>query len=102
VVPGFTNPMLLSRGDRVPSGPQWLTQLKVDGARGQLRVVDGVPSLRTRHGRRYDTEFPEIVSAGTDLPATILDGEIAVLVGDGAPDFAAGTSWTRICRCQCV
>jgi bifunctional non-homologous end joining protein LigD len=88
-VPGFIDPMLLSAGRQVPEGPHWLAQVKVDGARGQLRVAGGVPSLRTRHGRRCDTEFPEIISAATELPATILDGEVTILADDGAPDFAA-------------
>ena len=88
-VPGFIDPMLLSAGSQLPDGPQWLAQVKVDGARGQLRVVGGVPSLRTRHGRRCDTEFPEIISAASELPTTILDGEIAVNADDGAPDFTA-------------
>jgi len=88
-VPGFIHPMLLSRGDTPPTGSDWLAQIKIDGARGQLRVVDGVPSLRTRHGRRCDGEFPEIISAAAELPSMIVDGEIAVLADDGAPDFTA-------------
>jgi len=89
VVPGFISPMLLSRGDQVPSGPQWLTQIKVDGARGQLRVIAGEVSLRTRHGRRCDAEFPEIIADASGLPDLICDGEIAVTGPDGAPDFNA-------------
>jgi ATP-dependent DNA ligase len=45
--------------------------------------------LRTRHGRRCDGEFPEIVSAGADLPDVILDGEIVQPDDRGSPDFAA-------------
>ncbi|GAA3759557.1 hypothetical protein GCM10022225_51270 [Plantactinospora mayteni] len=45
--------------------------------------------LRTRHGRRCDSEFPEIIAAAAGLPDVILDGEIVVPGSDGCPDFAA-------------
>jgi bifunctional non-homologous end joining protein LigD len=98
--PAFIEPMLLTRGDQIPEGSQWLAQVKVDGARGQLRVGDGPPSLRTRHGRQCASEFPEIIASAAGLPDTILDGEIAVVGSDGAPDFAGvlarlGRSATR-------
>jgi bifunctional non-homologous end joining protein LigD len=86
--PDFVEPMLLSTGAHLPSGPGWLAQLKLDGARGQLRVVRGVVQLRTRRGRRCEPEFPEIAAAGR-LPDVVLDGEIVVLDQNGAPDFAA-------------
>jgi bifunctional non-homologous end joining protein LigD len=85
--PAFVEPMLLGRGDQIPDGLEWLTQVKVDGVRGQLRIGDGPPSLRTRHGRQCAAEFPEIIAAAGELPDTILDGEIAVIGSDGAPDF---------------
>jgi len=87
--PGFIDPMLLTSGTQLPSGNSWLGQLKMDGARGQLRVIGGLPSLRTRHGRRCDAEFPEIITAAAGLPDVILDGEVVILDADGAPDFAA-------------
>jgi hypothetical protein len=39
---------------RTPTGS---TKLKLDGARGQLRVIDGAPALRTRRRRRCDAEL---------------------------------------------
>jgi hypothetical protein len=79
--------MLFGRGDHIPHGREWLTQVKVDGVRGQLRTGDGPPSLRIRHGRQCAPAFPEIIAAAGELPDTILDGEIAVIAPDGAPDF---------------
>jgi bifunctional non-homologous end joining protein LigD len=87
--PGFVEPMLLASGIELPSGDGWWAELKLDGARGQLRAIDGVPGLRTRRGRRCDDEFPEIIAAAEGLPDVILDGEIVVLGDDGGPDFAA-------------
>ncbi|MEV0269802.1 DNA ligase [Hamadaea sp. NPDC050747] len=80
--------MLLTRGVDLPTGDGWLAQLKLDGARGQLRVVDGSIQLRTRRGRRCEAEFPELVRAASGLPDVVLDGEIVVLDRRGSPDFA--------------
>src|SRR5258706_8341964 len=87
--PGFVEPMLLAAGRDVPSDAGWWAELKLDGARGQLRVIDGAPALRTRRGRRCDAEFPEILAAAAGLPDVILDGEIVLFGDDGGPDFAA-------------
>jgi bifunctional non-homologous end joining protein LigD len=87
--PSFVEPMLLASGVDLPSDESWWAELKLDGARGQLRIVDGSATLRTRHGRCCDSEFPEIVAAAARLPDVIPDGEF-VLPGDhGGPDFAA-------------
>lgn len=81
--------MLLASGVELPPGDGWWAELKLDGARGQLRVVGGVPALRTRRGRRCDTEFPEILATATSLPDVVLDGEVVVPGHDGHPDFTA-------------
>src|SRR5258706_12998326 len=83
--PGFVEPMLLAAGRDLPCDAGWWTELKLDGARGQLRVIDGAPALRTRRGRRCDAEFPEILAAAAGLPDVILDGVMS----------AAGVSQTR-------
>jgi bifunctional non-homologous end joining protein LigD len=87
--PMFVVPMLLATGRELPTTDLWWAELKLDGARGQLRVADGVASLRTRTGRRCDGEFPEIIAAASGLPELTLDGEIVVLGDDGSPDFSA-------------
>jgi bifunctional non-homologous end joining protein LigD len=87
--PGFVEPMLLATGRDLPGDAGWWAELKLDGARGQLRVINGTPTLRTRRGRRCDGEFPEILAAAAGLPDVILDGEIVLLGDDGAPDFTA-------------
>ena len=87
--PGFVEPMLLATDRDLPCDAGWWAELKLDGARGQLRVIDGEPALRTRRGRRCDAEFPEVLAAAAGLPDVILDGEIVLFGDDGAPDFAA-------------
>jgi len=87
--PGFVEPMLLASGSELPQGESWWAELKLDGARGQLRVTNGAATLRTRHGRRCDRDFPEIIAAAHGLPEVILDGEIVVPGDNAGPDFAA-------------
>jgi ATP-dependent DNA ligase len=88
--PLFIEPMLLATGIDLPTGDDWWAELKLDGARGQLRIADGTASLRTHRGRRCDAEFPEIVTAAADrMPDIVLDGEIVLPGEDGAPDFSA-------------
>jgi bifunctional non-homologous end joining protein LigD len=57
----------------------------------QLRR-DGSPvCLRSRPGRDYTEEFPELalIRATLGRHRVLLDGELVCLVADGSPDFAA-------------
>src|SRR5258705_12367537 len=87
--PGFVDPMLPATGRELPCDAGWWAELKLDGARGQLRGIDGTPALRTRRVRRCDAEFPEIFSAAACLPDVILVGEIADICDYGGSDFVA-------------
>jgi ATP-dependent DNA ligase len=78
-------PMLVASGSQLPEGESWWAELKLDGARGQLRTAGGTATLRTRRGRRCDGEFPEIIAAAQWLPDVILDGEIVVIGDHGGP-----------------
>ena len=46
--PGFVEPMLLVTGHDLPRDAGWWAELKLDGARGQLRVIDRAPALDCR------------------------------------------------------
>jgi len=88
-LPDFISPQLCERVDRPPNGPGWVHEIKFDGYRIQLRIQNGKVSLKTRKGLDWTDKFPEIASAATDLPDSIIDGEIVALDTNGAPDFAA-------------
>lgn len=79
--PGFVEPMLLASGLELPSDDAWWAELKLDGARGQLRVIDRMPTRRTRRGRRCDGEFPEIPAAVAGLrgPVRFMEGSVGWL-----------------------
>lgn len=79
-------PMLATKGDRVPTGDEWLHEIKWDGMRILADVRrDGV-RLTSRNENDVSVSFPELQElAGRDL---LLDGEVVVLDG-GRPSFGA-------------
>jgi bifunctional non-homologous end joining protein LigD len=88
-MPQFIEPELCKLVERPPVGSDWGHEVKFDGYRMQLRIEDGAAVLRTRKGLDWSERFPEIIAAAARLPDCIIDGEIAALDANGAPDFAA-------------
>jgi bifunctional non-homologous end joining protein LigD len=75
--------------DQPPSGAGWIHEVKFDGYRVQLRVVNGKAVLRTRKGLDWTGKFAAIARVAAKLPDCLIDGEICALDHNGAPDFAA-------------
>lgn len=88
-VPDFFEPELCKLVERPPSGANWAHEIKLDGYRMQLRVADGIATLKSRKALDWSARFPQIVAAAVEFPDCILDGEVAALDNNGAPDFAA-------------
>ncbi len=81
-------PMLATKGTRVPTGSEWLHEVKWDGIRVLARVTDGAVRLWSRNENDVTLAYPELqgpVMSGSDV---LLDGEIVALL-DGVPRFAA-------------
>ncbi|WP_104668869.1 DNA ligase D [Ensifer adhaerens] len=89
VLPEFFAPQLCQTVARPPTGDKWLHEIKFDGYRIQLRVADGVATLKTRKGLDWTAKYREIAKAASALPDCIIDGEICALDENGAPDFSA-------------
>jgi bifunctional non-homologous end joining protein LigD len=70
-------------------GEGWVHEIKLDGYRVQLRVEDGVGTLRTRKGLDWTETFRAVAESAGKLPDCMIDGEIVALDHTGAPDFAA-------------
>ncbi len=87
--PAFVAPQLARLVERGPSEPGWGHEIKFDGYRMQMRVVDGRVTLKTRKGLDWTDRFPEIAAAGRKLPDCLVDGEIVALDKRGVPSFAA-------------
>ena len=88
-LPDFIAPQLCETLDRPPSADGWIHEIKFDGYRIQMRVVDGEVTLKTRKGLDWTAKYPAIAKAAGKLPDAIIDGEICALDENGAPDFAA-------------
>jgi bifunctional non-homologous end joining protein LigD len=88
---GFIAPCRPILVDRVPTGPQWIHELKHDGYRLIARKDGEQVRLWTRHGHNWTSTFPRIAAATGALPirSAMLDGEAVFQLEDGRPDFHA-------------
>src|ERR671921_536549 len=73
----FIEPMLLLRTDSLPSGEQWLYELKLDGYRAIAFKRDGDVSLRSRNDNDFSGRYPGVVKGLAKMPDnTVIDGEV--------------------------
>ncbi|WP_159952405.1 DNA ligase D [Rhizobium sp. 18065] len=89
IIPDFVAPQLCETLARPPATHGWIHEIKFDGYRIQMRVVDSDVSLKTRKGLDWTSRWPAIAKSAASLPDCIIDGEICALDENGAPDFAA-------------
>jgi bifunctional non-homologous end joining protein LigD len=94
-LPEFIEPQLAIQAKEVPTGDEWIHELKLDGYRMQLRVerkADGKRAVRvyTRNGLDWTARMPDIARAAAelDVKAALLDGEVVVLTPTGGTSFA--------------
>jgi bifunctional non-homologous end joining protein LigD len=86
----FIEPMLLQATERLPDGPQFSYELKLDGFRAQAIKSGGKVQLRSRNNKDFNRKYPAIVRALAAMPdETVIDGEIVALDGSGRPSFNA-------------
>src|ERR1700752_2770500 len=86
----FIEPMLLLRTDSLPSGEQWLYELKLDGYRAIAFKRNGNVSLRSRNDNDFNVRYPSVVTALAELPDnTVIDGEVVAFDEEGRPSFNA-------------
>jgi bifunctional non-homologous end joining protein LigD len=88
-LPTFIEPQLCKLVERPPATEGWAHEVKFDGYRAQLRVVDGKVSIRTRGGLDWTHQFQAIADEANSLPDCIIDGEVCALDNDQMPSFAA-------------
>jgi bifunctional non-homologous end joining protein LigD len=75
--------------DAVPTGEDWLYELKFDGYRVLIIIAEGEVMLLSRNGNDLTSRFVALVSVLQNLPIkdAILDGEIVALDQDNRPSF---------------
>ena len=79
--------MLATRTDRVPTGAQWLHEVKWDGVRVLVDVHDGQVRMTSRNGNVVTPAWPELSDAPLGDRDLLVDGEVIALNDRGVPDF---------------
>ena len=57
--PGFIEPALATSIEKVPGGERWLHEIKFDGYRVQVHVINEAVKVFTRRGSRLDEPLPQ-------------------------------------------
>jgi bifunctional non-homologous end joining protein LigD len=73
---------------KLPDGPEWTYEIKLDGYRLEVVRNGRKTTLYSRRENVLNQRFPYIATALQDLPnETVVDGELVALGPDGRPDF---------------
>ena len=84
----FVEPMECALVPKLPEGPDWTYEVKLDGYRAIGVRNSRETILYSRTHKNFNKRFPQIAEALNDLPVdTVVDGEIVALDESGRPDF---------------
>ena len=73
---------------KLPDGPEWTYEIKLDGYRLEVVRTNRMTTLYSRRENVLNQRFPYIATAFEDLAKeTVIDGELVALGPDGRPDF---------------
>jgi bifunctional non-homologous end joining protein LigD len=85
---GFIETMDCLPVSKLPDGPEWTYEIKLDGYRLEVVRKSRMTTLYSRRENVLNQRFPYIATALQDLPnETVIDGELVALGPDGRPDF---------------
>lgn len=85
---GFLKTMDCLAVPKIPEGPEWTYEIKLDGFRVEAVKQHGKVTLYSRRGNILNEKYPYIAIALKDLPEdTILDGELVALGSKGRSVF---------------
>jgi len=88
-IPDFVEPQLSRLVEQPPTGANWGHEVKFDGYRLQLRVVDGKVTLLTRSALDWTSKFSSVAEDAAGFPDCMIDGEVVALDGHRVPSFSA-------------
>jgi bifunctional non-homologous end joining protein LigD len=89
-MPTALEPMLATLGTAVPSGSDWLYEVKWDGYRALCFIEGGKVRMLSRRGTKLDKQFAAVAAAlaqSVKADAAIIDGEVVALDDIGNPSF---------------
>ncbi len=83
-------PMMAFASSSLPTGPEWVYEVKWDGVRALAYVEGKSVRLVGRSGKVMDAQYPELVAIAEQLntKSAVLDGEIVAFDAKGIPSFA--------------
>ncbi len=85
--PEFVVPMECLPIGKLPEGPEWTYEIKLDGYRAIAVRSEGKIRLFSRRGKSFNSQYPYLVDALRDLPDnSVVDGEVVALDDSGAPN----------------
>jgi bifunctional non-homologous end joining protein LigD len=89
--PAFREPQLATLVDQVPTGSEWLHEIKFDGYRCLIAAAGENVTIYTRSGQDWTEKFAPLQKAfmALNLPSCLIDGEITAPGKDGNPSFSA-------------
>ena len=89
-LPAFRPPQLATLVDAVPTGNEWMHEIKFDGYRALIAVRGEEVRVYTRTGQDWTDKFAPLVAAvaAMGLPPALIDGEIVAHDTDGNPHFS--------------
>jgi bifunctional non-homologous end joining protein LigD len=90
-IPASLSPMLATLVDAIPTGDDWLHEVKYDGYRMLCRVDKGKVKVFSRSGKEWTGTLGSIANAvaGLGLKSAWLDGEVTVVDDRGRTSFQA-------------
>src|SRR5688572_25080801 len=91
-MPAKMQAQLATLVDEAPAGGAgWLHEIKYDGYRMLLRIVDGRCEIWSRNGKEWTDAFPTIARTAARLPlaSAWIDGEVVMLGEGGTTSFQA-------------
>lgn len=89
-MPKSISPMMATLGSKLPSGTDWLYEVKWDGYRALCFFHDDKVRMLSRRGNPMNAQFPEVAKAlleAVKAETAILDGEIVAFDENGVPSF---------------
>jgi ATP-dependent DNA ligase len=85
---GFVEPMECLAVTKLPDGPDWVYEIKLDGYRALAFNSNGKLNLFSRNRKSFQRAYKHVFEALHELPPdTVVDGEIVALDDAGRPNF---------------